>query len=179
MRTSGAFTLIEVLIVVTVMALMTVTLPRLAFYETKNSWPTINDELNDVAYLARQEAIMHGRMHQLLWHRVDGKDELTIRRIGIDPDDEKKQAFIPLAPGISATYRLPDGVVVESVKIEGEDKWLRDVKGVGHVVTPDGLVQTAQVQLVRTKRGISDKVTFVMQAFLGNWKRGDSIVAVS
>lgn len=174
MRNSGAFSLIEVLIVVVVMALMAATLPRLAFYETKNAWPTITDELNDIAYLARQEAIMHRTTHQLLWRRVDGKDELTIRRQAQDPDDEKKQAFVPLAPGIPATYQLPSGVTVESVTVEGEDRWLRNAKGVGMVVTPEGLVQTGVVQLTRTKRGASDKVTFTMQAFLGNWQRGES-----
>ncbi len=179
MRTSRAFTLIEVLIVVAVMALMTATLPRLAIYETKNAWPTINDELNDIAYLARQEAIMHGTMHQLLWHRVDGKDELTVRRLSQDPDDEKKKSFIPLAPGIPSTYKLPDGVVVESVKLEKEDKWLRDAKGVGLVVTPDGLVQTGEVLLARTKRNVTDKVAFTMQAFLGNWKRGEIKLVVA
>ncbi len=174
MRNSRAFTLIEVLIVVAVMALMTATLPRLAFYQTANTWASINDELNDIAFLARQEAIMHRTGHRLLWRRIDGKDELTIERYATDPEDEKKFTYLPLTPGIPGTYQLPDGVTVVSVKIEREDLWLADRKGVPLAVTPDGLIQTGEVTLQRTKRGATDKVPFTMQAFLGTWQRGEA-----
>ena len=116
---------------------------------------------------------MHGIYHRLLWRRIDGKDELTIERYIKDPEDEKK-IYQPLAPGIPGTYKLPDGVSVEAVKMEREDRWLADRKGVGIAVTPDGLIQTVEVTLQRTKRGYTDKVPFTMQAFLGVWERGEA-----
>ena len=172
MRSAPAFTLIEILIVVAVIALAATALPRLALFEPKTTWQAVEDELNDIAYLARQEAIMSRVLHRLLLRRIEGHDEITIERQMPDAENPDKKTFVALRPGFRSAYRLPDGLSIDSVKVEGEDLWLKNRKGTPLYVTPDGLVQTGEVVLARQQRGQIDKMTFVMQPFLGRWVRG-------
>lgn len=160
----SAFTLVEILIVMVIIGFLMTMATRFIVREPKKTITYVLGTLNDLAYLSRQEAQVHSKVHRLVF----GGDEVLIELEEEDEQDPTKKMFKFLdMPHVQTKCQLPSNMNLSAVFIDGVDM-LEENRGRAFVyVTPDGMMQQAFVQLLVRRKDTEDRITFKCQPFLG------------
>lgn len=169
----SAFTLLEIMIVMVVIGIIaTMALPRLTRKDPSSNWTTVLDEINNLVFYARQDAISNYKNYQL---RFTGKvikpDKVTIEEEKASAEDPSKNIFVPAqAFGFATSYSLPKTISIEAV-YHNKTEEMEDNKGNGYChIIPNGLVQKTTVHLSRTEKNTTSKISLRMMPFFGKFE---------
>ncbi len=163
-----AFSLIEILIGLFIIGVgASVLLPRLTRRSPNLEWPALQQELNNVLYFARQEAITTQKVHRLTFN----KKKRTVTVEARDGDVENKPGvphYGPVASTYFTTeYEWPEQITCEWVKLNKKDLFDENKGMAWCYVVPNGLVQDVSVKLVRNEHGVTTHMVFTAAPFLG------------
>lgn len=172
LKASRAFTLIEIMVVVVIVGIMaTLILPRLTRRPPSSEWPIVLDDLNNLIYFARQEAISHQKLHRLYFQKK-GKEgtTVTVQVEKQDPEHPEKNLFEAVDSGyFSTTYKLSEFIQIDNIFHGKHDEWAEGNGKASCYVVPNGLVQDVLIRLTRNYDGEASKVSFRMKPFLGKF----------
>lgn len=165
---AAAFSLMEIMIGLLIIGLgASMVVPRLLRRSPALEWPAIQQELNNVLYFARQEAITSQKVHRLTFAQKK-------RTIAVKIEDGEAKPGIPKFSPVYSTYfttvyELPEQVTLEYVKL-GKKELFGENKGIASCyVVPNGLIQDVVVGLVREDAGETSKKSFAAAPFLGTF----------
>ena len=165
---AAAFSLMEIMIGLLIIGLgASMVVPRLLRRSPAVEWPAIQQELNNVLYFARQEAITSQKVHRLAFAQKKRTVTVEIEDGEVKPGVAK---FSPVYSTYFATeYELPEQLRFEQVKL-GKKELFGENKGMAYCyVVPNGLIQEAVVGLVREDSGEISKKSFAAAPFLGTF----------
>lgn len=149
-------------------------LPRLVRRSPAVEWPALQQELNNLLYFARQEAITTQKVHRLTFNKKKRSVSVEVR----DGDVENKPGVPQYSPVHStyfaSEYEWPEQVHCEWVKLNKKDLF-DEFKGMAWCyVVPNGLVQDISVKLVRNEHGATSHMVFTAAPFLGSFFEEES-----
>ena len=178
-KTSAAFTLIEIMVVVMLVGMMaTMGLPRLFHRPPATEWPVIMQDFNNLVFFARQEAISNQTIYRLTFNSNDkGPDFVMVEEEKDDTEKPGRKFFERVySPFLTTKYELSEYIKIKAVYY-GKTEMMAENKGIGYCyVVSDGLVQDVIVHLLRIYDGVESKVSFKMMPFLGNFEYFDGFV---
>ncbi len=165
---SAAFSLIEIMIGLAIIGLgASVMMPRLLRRSPVVEWPALQQELNNILYFARQEAITTQKVHRLVLH--EKKKTITVEVIA---GEEKPgvDRYIPAESNyFTSRYELPDSVRFGAVTL-GKKNLFEENKGVAWCyIVPNGLIQQVSIQLLRDEGDGVQAKKFEAAPFLGTF----------
>lgn len=176
-----AFTLLEIMVVVSIMALTAAILvPRLLFRTPQAEWPTILADLNDLIFFARQEAISGQQIYRLNF-KSNGEqpDTVTVEQELPDPEKPWRKMYRPASSFYyAAKYTFHESVKIKAVYL-AKDEYLTNNKGEGYCyVIPDGLVQDVIIHVARRDgdKGNEFTASFVISPFFGRFEFREGLV---
>jgi prepilin-type N-terminal cleavage/methylation domain-containing protein len=178
MKKQSAFTMIELLVVLLLIGVASsVFLPRLFKRSPAASWTTILDELNNLVFFARQEAISNKNTYRLVFQsNPNGPDSVMVEEESDDPEKPGKKTYVPT----SSFYMTTRYLFAPSVKFKAIYQGKRNVlvdgpTAVCHII-PDGLVQDVWVQMVRKEENTEVGSTYRMNPFMGKFELIEDLV---
>ncbi|MFH1831716.1 MAG: prepilin-type N-terminal cleavage/methylation domain-containing protein [bacterium] len=174
-KTSQAFTLIEMMVVVVVLGLMaTVILPRMNRRSPSAEWPNILDDLNNLVLFARQEAISNQKPYRL---KFRAPRTIIVEEEKIDPENPAKKFYEWSSCGYFDTkHMLSEYITLDGV-YWGKKEMMVDNKNESFCyVIADGLVQEVIVHMTRQYQGEVSKASFRMSPFIGQFEFFDGHV---
>ena len=176
---SCAFTMIEMMVVITLIGVMlAVGLPRLVHRRPDSEWPTILQDLNNLVFFARQEAISNQKNYRLTFKaNKTPPDEVLVEEEVDDTEHPGKKIFqLATSYFMKTRYVLHDSIKIKSLFHGKQDEISSDV-GQGYCyVIPDGLVQDVLIHLTK-KEGVSEfKTSLKMMPFQGTFELIDGAV---
>jgi prepilin-type N-terminal cleavage/methylation domain-containing protein len=169
---SKAFTFIEMMVVIMLIGILaSIMIPRFATREPKADWSTVIDELNNLVFFARQEAIANQHVYRLTLTNIPGRPiNVIVQEEKINPE-KPGRIYVPTF----SYYFKPDYTLHESISLKaffnGREKILSEGdKGQAYCyVIPEGLVQETTIQLVRRDANGEHGVTLSMMPFYGTF----------
>ena len=168
-----AFSLLEIMLVVAIIGLMATTIiPRLSRRPPSSEWPLVLDNMNNLVFFARQEAISHQKKYRLRFKQV-GKKELfvMVEEEKPDPENVSKKIFDQTDSSYFSTkVKLSEFIRIENVFHGKHDEFNENNSEAFCYVVPNGLVQDTVIRLTRHYDGKEDKVSFRMKPFLGKFE---------
>lgn len=182
--TNPAFTLFEILVVITIMVVMAATIiPRMRNRVPKAEWSTILIDLNNLVFFARQDAIAKQGVRRLMFKQNTNQqaDTVIIQEEVDDPEHQGKKLWRQVKSDLAKTKYM----FHESIRLNGfyhngkrQDDF-EDQRGEGHCyILTDGLVEDVIVQLVRKVRNEKTEYveSFIMSPFFGTFSRHEGAV---
>ncbi len=165
----AAFTLVEILIVVSIIGVVASMMPRLIRRAPTTEWSHVLNELNNLIYFARQEAIGKQHVYRLAFHApTKGEHTMLVEHEQENPKKPGTKQFVPVSSDyISTLYSLPEVIKIDAVYL-GKKEQLSEQKqrAFCHVVH-NGLVQDCMIHMSRVLKEKETKVSFTVQPFLG------------
>jgi len=153
MKTSASFTFLELMVVIFLIGIvMAVGLPMLV--KKGPSWKTILNDMNNLVFFARQEAIAKQTTYRIEF----GQNEIVVKEGIEDPTTGKITGWnVPKnVYYIDPTYKLDPAFEIEAPK--------------DCYVIHDGLVQETEIAIKRIDGGGSDRKIFTMSPFDGKFE---------
>lgn len=172
MKNNSAFTLIEILIVMVVIAFMaTIISPWLFRKKPAQNWPTTLDRFNSFLYFARQEAISTNKVYRVVFKsNKQEPDFILVQEETEDPENPDKIIYKQtFSEYFKTQYTLPDTIKMVSC-YKGKVEQFAENKGNGYCfVIPNGLVEDIMIYLVRKIDDKEEKATFKISPFVGKF----------
>ena len=170
---NAGFSLLEILVVMFIIGLgASFVMPRLVRRAPNIEWPNVRDEMNNMLYFARQEAITTQKVHRLVF---DQKKRVLTVQVDAGKDSKGKHRFTQTeSMYFTSTYELPEQLSLRSVTM-GKKQLLeesKDRKAYCYVV-PHGLVQAVEVTFDRNGIGDEERKAFMkikVAPFLGSFE---------
>lgn len=166
-----AFSLLEVLIVVFIIGVAaSMVMPRLLRRSPAIEWRSVRDELNNMLYFARQEAITSQKIHRLTFNRPE-------RVITVEVEAGEKKPGEPIYEPVyshyfTSRYEVPEQLSLTRLRL-GKKELFSEHKGRGWCyVLPHGLVEDIALTIERTDKDETQKRTFTVAPFLGVFEEG-------
>lgn len=173
MRKHGAFSLVELMVVMVVIGILaTMALPRLAKKKPSTEWKNVLEEVNNLVYYARQEAISTQNTYRLHFQsKKTAVDTVQVELEGPDPQKPTHKIYRTVRSHyFKPIYTFPEEITIHEV-YHGKQKQFEENKNHAYCyVIPNGLVQEILVHLERTRNGEKSKVTFKMSPFFGKFE---------
>jgi len=176
---TNGFTLLEIMIVMVVIGMLaTITIPRFFRKTPQTDWVTITDEINNLVYYARQEAISNHQVYRLHFFAKAGEPHRVV--VEIEQDDlEKagKKIYQPIKSSyFNPVYTLPEIIEIEAV-YHGKEEELGENKSEAFCyVIPNGLVQETLLHLIRTQEEKESKASLIMLPFSGKFELREGFI---
>ena len=174
-----AFTLMEIMIAMVVIGIIaTMALPRLTRKDPSSNWPTVIDEINNLVFYARQDAISNYKNYQLRFtSKAIKPDIIAIEEEKASAENPSKKVFMPTqAFGFSTSYSLPKTITIEAVYHDRTEE-MENNKGNGYChIIPNGLVQKTIIHLSRIEKNITSKISLRMMPFFGKFEMLEGFV---
>jgi prepilin-type N-terminal cleavage/methylation domain-containing protein len=176
---SNAFTFLEMLVVLFLIGIVTtIFLPRLTRRAPKVEWANVLDDLNNLVFFARQEAIANQRVHRIVFKAGQNvPDSAYIEQELDDPEKPGHKIYQSVSSYyFSTVYRFADAIKIKAV-FSGKQNMFDEQRGLafGYII-PDGLVQDISVQLTRKIEHIETGGTYRISPFLGKFEFFDGYV---
>jgi len=176
-KAKKAFTLIEIMVVLSIIVLMTTIIsPRLFRLFKKKDQGNINTvlrEFNNLVTIIRQEAVEKQKICRLSFKiskTVQDRDIITMQIMQKDKDNENK--FNPekiYSEYLKTEYILPVNIKIEAV-YNGKQNLLEENKGEAFCyISKDGLVQDILIYIAKINEDLKDKYSFKVDPFLGEF----------
>lgn len=165
--------MIEILIVVMLVGLMaTLVMPRLFRRAPNTQWKNIADDVNNLVFFARQEAIANQGVYRVRFKRKSGQKTIAVVEQE-QPNPEKpgtKKYVRAFSAYFNTLYEFADIINIDAVYL-GKKNQMQENDGQAYCyVVPDGLVQPIIIHLTRTLKDKTSKVSFKMAPFLGTFE---------
>lgn len=178
-----AFTLIEMLVVITIIGVIAaLIIPRLAHQQPQAEWSTILNDLNDIVYFTRQEAISSQKICRLTFQtNTDKPDTITIEAEENDPEKPGKKKYMQISSFLFKTkYTFHESIKIRGL-FHGKVEALSENRGTGYCYfIPDGLVEDITVNLARKEKNTETPASFIILPFLGKFEyKGNNIYSES
>lgn len=177
---SAAFTLIEIMIVAVVIAtIAAVLIPRIGGRKPGEKWTSVLDEMNNLVFYARQEAISKQKIYRLHFQTTkEGKSTAQVEVEGPNPEKPGQTTFVPASSVyFKPLYNFPKVFKIKAVYHGHTEQFDEHNDHAYCYVIPDGLVQEVYVQLVKTpEEGKKEKKTFKIVPFFGRFEMLDGFV---
>lgn len=165
-----AFTLIEMIVVITLIGVMaTIIIPRISRRKPNTEWSSVVQDINNLIFLARQEAMANHKIHRLVFKADEkGPHEVYIEDQSPSVNKPGEYSYKTVTSLYAKTrYEFPDVIKINAVFLGKKDLLLDNGnKGYCYIV-PDGLVQEIFVRMTRREEGNESKVTLKTLPFLG------------
>ena len=114
---AAAFTLIEIMIVVTIMAIvMAMSIPLAKQAMNRQGAAHITGKISDVCSLARQQAIMTGKPAYVVFH-PQGRRFEVVASAAPAPQSLEHQPETPVAPDPRSSGEFPENVTIEMLDV--------------------------------------------------------------
>ncbi|MDQ5890972.1 MAG: hypothetical protein QG604_846 [Candidatus Dependentiae bacterium] len=170
----SAFSLIEIMIGLAIIGIgASMVMPRLLRRSPTIEWPALNQELNNILYFARQEAITTQKVHRLTFNKK--KRSITVEAREGDTEKGVPKYVSVYSTYFTAEYEFPEQITLEWVKL-GKKDLFDEHKGIAWCyVVPNGLVQDVSVKLVRDDRGAISSKVFNAAPFLGTFAEEEKL----
>ena len=175
----SAFTLVEMMVVIFLLGVMATTIvPRLLRRSPSVEWPNVLDDVNNLVFFARQEAIANHKLYRLTFKKSSKKSDcIMVEEEQEDPEKPQRKIFKQASSYIFNTkYTLPEETKISAV-YHGREEMTAENKGQGfcHVI-PDGLVQDILIHFTRATNEPQPYATFKMMPFFGKFEYLDGHV---
>lgn len=177
------FTLIEIMVAIAVIALLaTIIAPSARVRRPGAERKQFIAHLNGLMRLASQQAIVHRKLHRVLFRLKDNKMfKVEVQVKGEGKDIKGEQIFTTIkAPYLSSSIEWPKNLSVKQFMIEGKDEKERE----GRISTefwffiiPEGLAQDVIINMVDLNdgpRGKQQQIGLVLNPFSVQFKSYDS-----
>jgi len=165
--------MMEMMVVIFLIGILaSIMLPRMARRAPQTEWKTILDDLNNLVFFARQEAMANQRVYRLAFRSVTtGADSVAVEEERPDPEKPQQKIYTP----VSSYYFTPSYTFHDSIKIKAFYKGRKDVleeeKGRAYCyVIPDGLVEDVLIQLTHKSENEETGGSFKMMPFFGKFE---------
>lgn len=175
-KSHRGFSLIEMMVIITIIGLViTAVAPRLLRRPPSAEWPIVLDDINNLVYFARQEAISYQKIHRLRF-KLSGKEGtfVTVESAEDDPEKPGKKKFETVSSGYFSTkYKLSEFIHLDNIFHGKRDEFTENNFEAYCYVVPNGLVQDTVIRLTRNYESHESKVSFRMKPFLGKFEMLD------
>jgi len=167
-----AFTIIEIMLVVVVIGVVaTLVAPRLIRRKPSAQWENVVEEINNLIYYARQEAIANYKNYRL--HFKVTREDISIVQVELEQNDPEK-AGRKLYSTIKSYYFNPQYELPKPISLlgvyHGKQNELDEQNQHAYCyVIPNGLVQATWVHLEKEEKGKKSQVTLQMLPFFGKF----------
>jgi hypothetical protein len=161
------------MIVVVVIGIMTTMITRVVMKKPTDEWSYILEELNNLIYVARQEALSTRSIHRVLFLASDDKgDKAIIEREFDDPEKiGVKKYEKATSKYLDIEYAFPKTIKLKALYVNGKSQFDRYREGKSFIyVTHEGLVQHAIVNLTRTHDDQESFASFIIEPFIGTFE---------
>ena len=168
-----AFTLLEILLVMVVIGIIaTMTIPRLIRKDPSSNWESVTDEMNNLVYYARQEAISNQNVYRLHFkENDDGKNIVQVEVEAIDKEHPDKKIYNPIKPYyFTPTYKFPESIEISAIYHGKEEELSGNRQHAYCYVISNGLVQETTIHLLRKENNKESKVSLKMLPFFGRFE---------
>jgi hypothetical protein len=159
-----------VMVVIGIMATMTI--PRLTRRKPTAEWKVVTEEINNLLYYARQEAIANKKIYRLNFNSVaTAVDKVEVEVEEDDPKKPDKKIYKSVKSYyFNPIYKFPEEISIEAIYHGKEEQLeIHNNHGFCHVI-PNGLVQEIYVHLKREEeKGGIVKRTLKVSPFLGRF----------
>jgi type II secretory pathway pseudopilin PulG len=180
-RRKQAFMLVEILAVLFLGGLLvSLFAPMIGRRRPQETWEIVLESLNQVATLARQEALVRRKTVRVVFQHVrQGQDSFFVEEEGSDPefpDDPFKKKYKMLdAAYVKMPVLLPPSKQIRAV-FSGKNNILPDPQGQAYsYVIPDGMMQPVVLQIAKVEDKMEELIQFDLNPFLGVFERGESV----
>lgn len=172
-RVKRAFTLLEIMVVMFIIGILaTMVPPRIVRKKPEAQWETVLDELNNIVYYARQEAIARKKIYRINFHAVrTDRDTVQVELEGEGPEKPGRKVYeLVKSYYFNPVYKFPEEIRIEAIYQDKKEQ-LEENNDHGYCyVIPDGLVQEIFVHLIKTEDERQQKMTVKMLPFLGRFE---------
>lgn len=178
MRTATGFSLLEILIALLIVGIAaSFVMPRLVRRSPNTEWSHVHEEMNNMLYYARQEAITTQKIHRLVF---DQKKKVCFVEVE-DGKDAKGRAKFAASRSyyFTSSYDLPEQITLTSVVLKKKNLLAENKKRQAFCyVVPHGLVQNVTVMFERS--GIGDEAQAAhlklrLEPFLGTFDNVEQV----
>lgn len=162
------FTMLEIMVVLLLIGVAVgMVLPRMIRRAPDTEWPAITDELNNMLYFARQEAITTQKIHRLVFKKKEQTIHVEVQGPQTKPGIYSYESVFSYY--FTTHYTFPEIIKCQAVK-QGKKNLFDENKGVAYCyVVPHGLVEDVVVELERSDTDRTSSARFVIQPFLGSF----------
>ena len=168
-------------VMVVIGILATITLPRLTRKKPTSTWESITEEINNLVYYARQEAIAKYKNYRL--HFKSNKyeqDLIEVEEENQDPEKPQKIIYNPVRSYyFNPKYLIPKNTNLEAFYI-GKEEQFDENKGNSYChVIPNGLVQEVLIHLSQEEDEESEKrseMSLKMSPFFGRFELSEGFL---
>ena len=155
-----------------VIGIMTTLITRVVGRKPTDEWEYVLEELNNLAYVARQESLAIRSIHRILLQSSDDNgDRMIIEREFDDPEKiGVKKYERATSQYLDIEYAFPTTIKLKAVYVNGKPSFDRYREGKAFIyVTHEGLVQPSIVQLTRTHDDQESFASFILEPFIGTF----------
>ena len=173
-----AFSLLEIMLAMVVIGILsTMAVPRLIRRGPNAKWETVVNEVNNLLYFARQEAIATNNIYRLRFISKATKSSVIVEVEKPDPEKINRKIYETIKSYyFTPEYTFPDVITIDAV-FHGKQEQLEENKDQAYCyVIPNGLVQEIFVHLTRDQDNKISKATFKIEPFLGKFELLDGHV---
>ena len=177
-----AFTLVEILVVLLLIGVVaTAIMPRLFRRAPQLEWKNVADDVNNLVFFARQEAIANQKVYRLVFKsNKNGPDSVAVEQENNDPEKPGnklyKQVFPYYFQANQTQYELPEQIRFKAV-FSGKQDMLEEQRGVAYCyIVPDGLVQEVLVQCTKKIDAVETFASLKMLPFLGVFQLHEELI---
>ncbi len=165
MNAHRAYTIIELLAVLIIAAVIAPIFIRF-FKSRTDTWLNITSEFNDFIALAKQDALIARKVHKIIFSKNQyGRDSLILWREENDPDHEGKKKYEEVRSlYLKLPHQLSESVKIQDIYVNGKKS-----EDLSVYINTDGLVQDTLVHVVRKRKDVEDKGTFILNPFIGTF----------
>lgn len=160
------------LVVVVIGIIATTVLPRFMTKKPADQWEAVLDEINNLVYFARQEAISKQRVYRIHFKSTRKANDIAIVEIeSDDPDKPGKKIYSPVESYyFKPKYTFPSSITLQAVFHGKEEQLSQNKQNAFCYVIPNGLVQEIFIHLLKTEDEKQTKVTFKVSPFFGKFE---------
>ena len=167
-------------VVVIIGILATMILPRIMKREPTSSGESITEEINNLVYYARQEAISNQKNYRLHFksNRFE-QDFVEVEEEGRDAEKPQKIIYIPVTSYFKTKYLLPKNTTLESFYIGKEEQFAENKGNAYCNVIPNGLVQESLIHLSQEDEEdpeYKSEVSLKMSPFFGRFELNEGFL---
>jgi type II secretory pathway pseudopilin PulG len=172
--------MLEMLVVIALIGVVaTIAFPRMMYKTPEAEWPNVLEELNNLVYFARQEAISNQHNYRLNF-KANGPapDEVIVEEEVDDPEHPGRKKYQQAQSYyIKTQYIFHESIKLKSLFHGKEDVLSAADKAQGQCyVIPDGLVQDILVHAIKKEKGGESRVSFKMMPFYGRFDFSEGFV---
>jgi prepilin-type N-terminal cleavage/methylation domain-containing protein len=168
----NAFTLLEILIVMVVIGFMaTIISPWLFQKKPEATWDAVLDEVNDLVYFARQEAISNQITYRLFFRsNKEEPDFVVVEREEDNPEKPGSKIYKQVfSEYVNTRYTFPPNIKMQAFYVRREESFSENKDNAYCYVISNGLVEDAIIRITRVVDGAEQRASFKMAPFFGKF----------